>query len=57
MRQGDFTSCGDATMTQVVHELTRYVDHMSLQQWTLLLIAVIALGMLCLRGFGSRANY
>jgi hypothetical protein len=44
-------------MSRVVQELMRYVDHMSIQQWMLLLIAVIGLCMLCLRGFGSRANY
>ncbi len=44
-------------MSRVVHELARYVDHMSVQQWMLLVIAVIGLSMICLRGFGSRANY
>ena len=44
-------------MSRVVHELARYLDHMSVQQWMLVLVAAIGLGMLCLRGFGSRANY
>ncbi len=44
-------------MSRVVNELMRYVDHMGVQQWMLVLIVAIGLGMLCLRGFGSRSNY
>jgi hypothetical protein len=27
------------------------------QEWFVVLIVTLALGMLCLRGFGSRSNY
>jgi hypothetical protein len=30
---------------------------MGTQQWLLVLAAVIVIGVLCLRGFGSRAEY
>jgi hypothetical protein len=34
-----------------------WVSRLDKQEWLLLLIAVTALGFLCMRGFGSRKNY
>jgi hypothetical protein len=38
-------------------EIVRYADQLSPQQWLLALGAVIIIGLLCLRGFGSRSQY
>jgi hypothetical protein len=39
------------------HSVYRYIDHMSAQQWMIVLVVVIGLGLVCMRGFGSRKNY
>lgn len=44
-------------MGPYLHEALRWVDRMGTQQWLLVLAAVIVIGVLCLRGFGSRAEY
>ena len=35
----------------------RFIERMDTQEWGLVLAAMIVLGFLCMRGFGSRANY
>jgi len=35
----------------------RHVDRMDTQEWLLLLVGVIIVGVFCLRGFGSRSQY
>ena len=35
----------------------RYVDRMGPQDWVYVLAAVIVVGGMCLRGFGSRSQY
>jgi len=42
---------------QVVHTMLRYLEGLSLREWLLVLIAVVAIGVFCLRGFGSRSSY
>ncbi|MEX0675642.1 MAG: hypothetical protein WD063_01110 [Pirellulales bacterium] len=43
------------------HELYRTVfsrlEHLDFQQFALLVIAIVAFGFYCLRGFGSRHDY
>jgi hypothetical protein len=41
----------------VEYEVMRYADLLAPQQWLLVLGVVIVVGVLCLRGFGSRSNY
>jgi hypothetical protein len=35
----------------------RWIDRISPQHWLMLLAAVIIVGLVCLRGFGSRSGY
>jgi uncharacterized protein involved in exopolysaccharide biosynthesis len=44
-------------MAELFRDLVRYVDRMRPEGWVLVLVAVIVVGALCLRGFGSRGNY
>jgi hypothetical protein len=37
--------------------VTRHASHLDRQHWVLLSVLVLGLGMLCMRGFGSRTNY
>ena len=38
-------------------DLLHFVDRMGVQEWVLVLAAMIAVGFFCLRGFGSRSQY
>jgi hypothetical protein len=44
-------------MGYVIHEILRYADQMSSHQWLWALIAVMVVGAIWLRGFGSRSQY
>ena len=44
-------------MGQLYREAMRFVNHLDMQQWLMLLLGVIVLGFFCLRGFGSRSDY
>ena len=33
------------------------LEHLSFEQYTLLVVVIVAVGIYCLRGFGSRSNY
>jgi hypothetical protein len=33
------------------------LEHLSLQQFVLLAVVIVAVGIYCMRGFGSRSNY
>jgi hypothetical protein len=37
--------------------VTRQASHLDRQHWVLLSVVVLGLGMLCMRGFGSRTSY
>jgi hypothetical protein len=41
------------------HVFLRSVDRLNLdrQEWILVGVGILLLGLVCLRGFGSRANY
>jgi hypothetical protein len=41
----------------VFRDLMRFVDQMSMQEWLLVLAGVIVIGLVCMRGFGSRKDY
>ena len=38
-------------------DLMRYVERMDTHEWFVLLVAVLVVGLMCLRGFGSRSQY
>jgi hypothetical protein len=40
-----------------LRELFRYAGRLDPQQWMFLLAVVIVIGVICLRGFGSRSQY
>jgi hypothetical protein len=39
------------------HQVFRFVDHLSPQEWLIALAIVTVLGFVLLRGFGSRSSY
>ena len=41
----------------IIQEVLRFVDHMGPRDWLVALAAVIVIGGLSLRGFGSRSKY
>jgi hypothetical protein len=40
-----------------IDTITRTASQLDRQQWVILSILVLVLGMVCMRGFGSRNNY
>lgn len=42
---------------QVVHIVLRYLEDLTLREWLWVLIGVVVVGVICLRGFGSRSSY
>jgi hypothetical protein len=39
------------------HAAMRMIDRMDMQQWLMVLIGVVIIGLICMRGFGSRSSY
>jgi hypothetical protein len=52
---------GDVLMMYYLHDLyyqlLNYANRLTPQQWVMVLTVTLVLGMLCLRGYGSRSNY
>ena len=44
-------------MGHFYREIMRYLDHLSPQGWLLVLAGVIIVGLICMRGYGSRSHY
>ena len=44
-------------MHRFLRYLTNTIDRMDMQDWVLVLFAMIIVGFICMRGFGSRSNY
>jgi hypothetical protein len=42
-------------MWQAYYEVVRHVERLTLHQWTVVFIVAIAIGVFCMRGFGSRS--
>lgn len=40
-----------------IEDLFRYASRLDPQQWLFVLAVVIIIGLICLRGFGSRSQY
>jgi hypothetical protein len=39
------------------NQMLHHANQLSPQQWVMLLAIMLGIGVLCLRGFGSRSNY
>ncbi len=44
-------------MQDLLREILRYADRLAPQHWLIVLAMMIVIGLLCLRGFGSRSKY
>ena len=44
-------------MDQFSREVMRFIEGMDAQDWLLALLAVVVVGLFCMRGFGSRSDY
>jgi hypothetical protein len=44
-------------MMNMLRQAMNYVNRMGPQEWVLLLAAMIVVGLICMRGYGSRSNY
>ena len=44
-------------MGDLWREVTRYVNQSGTQQWLIVTAVVIVVGLLCMRGLGSRSSY
>ena len=44
-------------MYRLMPDLMRWVEGLTPQHWLVLLAIVIVVGLLCLRGFGSRSEF
>ena len=44
-------------MSHFSRDVIRFIERMDSQDWLLTLVAVVVVGLFCMRGFGSRSNY
>lgn len=44
-------------MWQLFDDFLRYVDHMSRGEWLVLVAVCLVIGLLCMKGLGSRTSY
>jgi len=44
-------------MRELFHDLMSYVDHMGRGEWLFVVIVGLVIGMICMRGLGSRSSY
>jgi hypothetical protein len=47
----------ESSMSHFFREILRYGDHLGPHGWFWVLAAMILVGVICLRGFGSRSQY
>jgi hypothetical protein len=47
----------NSAMSRYLSDLLRHLDRLSPQEWFVVLAIAVAIGALCLRGFGSRSQY
>ncbi len=40
-----------------LHSMLRHVERLNFQQYALLVVVIVVIGISCMRGFGSRSNY
>ncbi len=44
-------------MSQLYREFLKIFDHLDTQQWLVVLVIAVVVGMICLRGMGSRSSF
>ncbi len=44
-------------MSHLYHQAERYLESLGPHEWVMILGALIVVGLICCRGFGSRSNY
>jgi len=44
-------------MGHLLRDVLRYVEHMNAQEWVVFATVGIIIGVLCMRGLGSRPNF
>ncbi len=44
-------------MGELLNDLLRYVDQMGRGEWLLVVAVGLAIGLVCMRGLGSRSSY
>ena len=44
-------------MNGVWRKAMRIIENLDIQEWMLVLLVAVAIGVFCMRGFGSRTNY
>lgn len=45
------------TVNSYLDAAGRYVNHMGMWEWFFVTLVVVVIGMMCMKGFGSRSNY
>lgn len=45
------------SMQSYFREILRFIDRLGPTEWVLVLGVVIVIGLVCMKGFGSRSNY
>lgn len=44
-------------MHDIYREVMRQINHMDTRHWLYVFVGVVIVGLVCLRGFGSRSDY
>ena len=44
-------------MNHYYRQIVHFLERLGPQEWVMILAAIIVVGLLCLRGFGSRKQY
>ncbi len=44
-------------MEHFFRDFVRYVERMGTQEWLLVFVVALIVGVICMRGFGSRSGY
>ena len=44
-------------LSHLYHQTERFLQHLEPRHWVFILAGMILVGLVCLRGFGSRSNY
>jgi hypothetical protein len=44
-------------ITQCWNSIINTVNRMDMQQWTMVAVLVVVIGVICMRGYGSRKYY
>ncbi len=44
-------------MGRLLRDVLRYVEHMNAQEWVVFAVVGVIIGVLCMRGFGTRSNF